>query len=163
MNEKKMTKKELEFCRWYARLQNSKEAAIRAGFTVMPEYRAMCLLSKKSITEKIRELEKENRADENLIAAGFKRLAFGSCADAVKLILSCGGDNSPNLDSLDLFTVSEIKYTCGKGMEIKFFDRLKALERLAEISESGKDSSAMSLYEAIERSAAEKENGESFG
>jgi hypothetical protein len=37
-------------------------------------------------------------------------------------------------------------------MEIKFFDRLKALEKLSEISQSGKETSTLSFYEALERS-----------
>lgn len=157
MNEKTLTKKELDFCRWYARLRNPKEAAIKSGYTVLPEYRGITLLSKKQIISKIKELENENRADENLVSAGLSRLAFGSTADAVKLILSANSDNPPLPDTLDLFNVSEIKYTSGKGMEIKFFDRLKALEQLSKISESALNSSALSFYEALERSA----NGDS--
>lgn len=157
MNEKKLTKKELDFCQWYARLQNPKEAALKAGFTVLPEYRGINLLSKKHIVNRIKEFEKENRNDENLVFAGFSRLAFGSISDAVKLILSVNGDNPPSPDDLDLFNISEIKFTSGKGMEIKFFDRLKALEQLSKLSESSLNSSALSFYEALERSA----NGDS--
>lgn len=153
MNEKKLTKKELDFCRIYVRLRNPKESAIRAGFEILPEYRAISLLSKKEIRRKITELQKEVTADENLISAGLQRLAFGSCGDAVKLILSVNQDTSPDIDNLDLFNVSEIKFTCGKGMEIKFFDRLKALEKLSEISQNGKETGALSFYEALERSA----------
>lgn len=156
MNEKKLTKKEEEFCRWFSRLQNPREAAVRAGFTVMPEYRALSMLSKRNIAERVHEIEKENRADENLISAGFKRLAFGSCSDAIKLILACKDGTVPDVDSLDLFGISEIKYTCGKGMEIKFFDRLKALTQLSQLSDSGVNAAAASFYEALERSAAER-------
>lgn len=163
MNDKKLAKKEESFCRFYASLQNPREAALRAGFTVMPEHRASCLLAKKSIVKRIKELENENRADENLISAGLRRLAFGSSADAVKLILSCGSDKIPDAESLDLFPVSEIKYTFGKGMEIKFFDRLKALEKLSELSEISKDGAAMSFYEALERSASIKTGVNSDG
>lgn len=163
MNEKKLAKKEEAFCRYYATLQNPREAAVRAGFTVMPEYRAICLLAKKSIAKRVRELENENSADENLVSAGFRRLAFGSSADAVRLTLSCGSDNVPDIESLDLFGVSEIKYNCGKGMEIKFFDRLKALEKLSELSQNGKDTAAMSFYEALERSAKSKTDVDANG
>lgn len=163
MNDKKLTKKELDFCRIYVRLRNPKESAVRAGYEILPEYRAICLLSKKEIRKKITELEKEISADDSLISAGLQRLAFGSAADAVKLIMETGEGSSPNIDSLDLFNVSEIKYTCGKGMEIKFFDRLKALEKLSQISQSGKDGGALSLYEAIERSAEKFTESESCG
>ncbi len=159
MNEKKLTKKELNFCRIYVRLRNPKEAALHAGYDILPEYRAISLLSKKEIRKKITELEKEALADENLISAGLQRLAFGSCADAVKLILSVNQNTSPDIDSLDLFNVAEIKFTCGKSMEIKFFDRLKALEKLAEVSQNGKETGAISFYEALERSARKHGSG----
>lgn len=163
MNEKKLNKKENDFCRWYVRLRNPKEAALKAGFTLVPEHHALHLLAKEHIREKICELEKEGLTDKCTLSAGFQRLAFGSIADAVKLILSAGTDNPPDIDSLDLFNVSEIKYTCGKGMEIKFFDRLKALERLSEIADSEKDNSALSFYEAIERSARKNSECEDCG
>ena len=153
MNERKLTKKELDFCRAFVRLRNPKESAIRAGYEILPEYRGISLLSRKEIRQKITELEKESLVDESLVSAGLQRLAFGSCADAVKLILSASQDTSPNIDSLDLFNVAEIKYTCGKGMEIKFFDRLKALEKLSEISQIGKETGTLSFYKALERSA----------
>jgi hypothetical protein len=158
MNENKITKKELDFCRWYAILRNPKEAAIKSGYTVLPEYRGINLLSKKHIISKIKELEKENQTDSNLVSAGLSRLAFGSVADAVKLILSASSDTPPPPDALDLFNVSEIKFTNGKGMEIKFFDRLKALEQLSKLSENSLNSSALSFYEALERSASGDSN-----
>lgn len=153
MNEKKLTKKELEFCRWYVLLRNMRESALRSGFTILPEQRALSLLSKKSIRQKIAELEKENSADTQLISAGLQRLAFGSITDAVKLILSTRDNNSPDIDSLDLFNVSEIKFTSGKGMEIKFFDRLKALEKLSDLSCDNHDDGMLSFYQVIEKSA----------
>ena len=158
MNENKPTKKELDFCRWYAILRNPKEAAIKSGYTVLPEYRGINLLSKKHIASKIKELEIENQTDSNLVSAGLSRLAFGSISDAVKLILSATSDNPPPPDTLDLFNVSEIKFTSGKGLEIKFFDRLKALEQLSKLSESALNSSALSFYEVLERSASGDNN-----
>lgn len=163
MNEKRLTKKEDDFCRWYTQLRNPREAALKAGYTLMPEHTALHLLSKERIREKISQLEKELLTSDSLISAGLRRLAFGSTADAVKLILSAGTDNSPDIENLDLFNVSEIKYTCGKGMEIKFFDRLKALEKLNEIMDSGSQSSALSFYEAIERSAKNNTEGDGLG
>jgi hypothetical protein len=48
-------------------------------------------------------------------------------------------------------------------MEIKFFDRLKALEKLSEISQSGNDTGALSFYEALERSATKDRSGADNG
>ena len=157
MNEKKLTKKEIEFCRWYVRLRNPRESALRSGFTILPEQRALNLLSKDSIRQKIAELENENSADSKLISAGLQRLAFGSVTDAVKLILSARDNTSPDIDSLDLFNVSEIKFTSGKGMEIKFFDRLKALEKLSDLSCDDGNDGMLSFYQAIEKSCGDSE------
>lgn len=163
MNKKKLTKKELDFCRHYVRLRNPKEASLRSGFTLLPEYRGVALLSRKEIRDKITELEKECPATSNLVSAGLQRLAFGSVSDAIRLILSVNDGCSPDIDSLDLFDVSEIKITNGKGMEIKFFDRLKALERLGDLSCDDRDSGALSFYEAIERSAVKQTESETHG
>ena len=153
MNKKKLTKKELDFCRHYVRLRNPKEASLRSGFTLLPEYRGVALLSRKEIKDKITQVEKECPATSNLVSAGLQRLAFGSVSDAIRLILSVNDNNSPDMDSLDLFNVSEIKITNGKGMEIKFFDRLKALEKLSDLSCDDGTDGMLSFYQAIEKSA----------
>lgn len=159
MNENKLTKKEEDFCRWYARLGSLKEAAERAGFTA-PEYRGLCLLMKKSVKQRISQLSEEAVKAEALAVTGLKRLAFGSTADAVRLILACDGESKIDPSQLDLFAVSEIKYTCGKGMEIKFFDRIKALERLYDYAGGDGGEGAKSFYEALERSAVQGEQGD---
>jgi hypothetical protein len=43
------------------------------------------------------------------------------------------------MESLELFNVSEIKKPKGGGIEIKFFDRLKALEHLEALANGSKD------------------------
>ncbi len=153
MNKNILTKKELDFCRWYVVLRNTREASIRAGYTPFPERQGIKLLSKKAIQEKISSLENETKATEKTIEAGLERLAFGSISDAVKLILSAGELSSPDIEGLDLFNVAEIKYTCGKGMEIKFFDRLKALEKLQDLTANDENNSALGFFEAIRKSA----------
>ena len=82
-----------------------------------------------------------------------RRLAFGSVSDAVRLLLHEAGDEPLDLDRLDLFLVSDIKRPKGGGMEIKFFDRQKALERLEEL-QAGTSDGALPFYRALERSAA---------
>lgn len=81
---------------------------------------------------------------------GYERLAFGSTADAFRLLMSTAED-APDVDKLDLFNVSEIKKPKDGAMEIKFFDRLKALEQLGDIPES--TDTAASFYEALTKSA----------
>ncbi len=53
---------------------------------------------------------------------------------------------------MDLFNISEIKRKKGGDVEIKFFDRLKALEALEELS-AFSESENSSLYSAIEKGA----------
>ena len=43
------------------------------------------------------------------------------------------------ISKLDLFNVSEIKRVKGGGVEVKLFDRLKALEKLFELSNAFSD------------------------
>ena len=64
------------------------------------------------------------------------------------------------LRNMDLFLVSEIKKPRDGNMEIKFFDRLKALEKLEQQVDS--DGGAQRLIEAIERGARslERDGGE---
>ncbi len=163
MDKKKLTKKELDFCRWYVALRNTREASLRAGYTILPEHQGVKLLAKKGIREKIEAFESEIKATDRTVSAGFERLAFGSTADAVKLILSADKLSSPDIEGLDLFNVAEIKYTCGKGMEIKFFDRIKALERLSELTADSDADSPLGFFEAIRKSAKMNSDGDSLG
>ena len=82
---------------------------------------------------------------------GYERLAFGSTADAFRLLMSSAQD-APDVGLLDLFNVAEIKKPKDGAMEIKFFDRLKALEQLG--CAPGEDGTAAAFYEALSRCAA---------
>lgn len=92
--------------------------------------------------------EKE-RSSQDKLRQGFERLAFGSVTDAVRLLFEEGTTSS--LEGMDLFNVSEIKRLKGGGMEIKFADRLKALQCLEQLEHDG-DGTA--FYQALEASAA---------
>lgn len=84
--------------------------------------------------------------------AGLRRLAFGRINDALALLSDEQGEILT--DRLDLFNVSEIKRPKGGGVEIKFFDRLEALERLAELEDRAAGaSSADSFFSALQKSA----------
>lgn len=154
---KKLTKKEAEFCSLAAALGNTVEAAYKAGFTVFPQKKAESLLRKKQISDEIKKI-KERNAKSNEALTGLRRIAFGSVADAVDLAVNFG--ESADTHALDLFSVSEIKYTTGKGVEIKFYDRLKALQQLAELEARQENSGAMSIYEAIANSARQENDYE---
>ena len=110
------------------------------------------LLAKPDIRKAIEQIEKENTFSDEEVRAGLRRIAFASSADAVRLLLS---DNYEDIDAeaLDLFNISEIKRAKGGGIEIKFFDRLKALQQLYEMSE-GADSGEASIFDAIRKGAS---------
>ncbi len=80
------------------------------------------------------------------VLLGYERLAFGSTADAFKLLM----DNaSPEMlaENMNLFNVAEIKKPKDGAMEIKFFDRIKALEHLGDIPED--EEKAVAFYDVL--------------
>ena len=119
----------------------------------------MRLLRRKEIQSEIERIDKKRKKSEADISAGYFRLAFGCVSDAVKLIFS-EDITEEKIDELDLFNISEIKRKKGGDVEIKFFDRIKALERLSEMSESDSSGEA-SVFDAI-RKGASALKGDSF-
>ena len=148
---KRNTKAKLNaICCNYVVLGNAEEAAVRAGF---PRETALSEGIELIKTEECRELISELRqllCDSGSVAAGLKRLAFGSCTDAVYLVFADELPPPEVISGLDLFNVSEIKRVKGGGVEVKLFDRLKALEKLFELENafSGRDK-AESLIKAL--------------
>lgn len=150
--KEKLTKKQQAFCRHFARTRNGREAAAAAGFSVFPETAAVRLLGNPNIQKYLHALEQETEATKAELIAGYRRLAFGSVADAVRLLLTSDGDAPLDPETLDLFLVSEIKRPKAGGLEIKFFDRQKALDRLSELL-GGSTDGALPFYAALEASA----------
>lgn len=153
MKNKELNEKERLFCVYYSLKQNALEAALKSGYTVMPERTAFKLLKKDSINAYISALTLENKSNRDEIAAGLRRLAFGCINDAVTLAFNEEFDPEM-LKELDLFNVSEIKVNRGKGVEIKFFDRIKALEKLTAVIGQSDSESKNEFFTAIEHGAA---------
>ena len=142
-----MNEKEKLFCKLICSACSPKEAALRAGYKINVQKKADLLMSRKDIAEQISKYNASLACHTGEVEAGLKRLAFGSIDDAIKL-LYCD-EQIP--EGLDLFNVSEIKR--GKnGVEIKFFDRQKALEKLCELAPAAQDG-AKPLYKALDESA----------
>ncbi len=74
---------------------------------------------------------------------GYRRLAFGSCADAFKLLFREEPPTDREIEKMDLFCVSAVKQGKNGGLELSFFNRFEALDRLAELerteSEAGRE------------------------
>ena len=139
------------FCWHFARCGNPAEAAVYAGYN-NAEDQAIKLFMKAEIRRECKRAAAE-LADLPLLALkGLERLAFGSTTDALQLLFDEDNAAPENFKKLDLFCVSEIKRPKGGGLEIKLYDRQKALEALLThggIEESG----AYTLYSALEKTA----------
>lgn len=159
--EKRLSERERYFCRQYAATGNCREAAARAGYRVLPEKAGLRLLERPEICERVQEYaQKEREAGAERVRAGYERLAFGGVADAIRLLFLEEAPDLPALDAMELSCIAEIKRPKGGGMEIKFYDRLKALERLQQMQTESRNEGGP-FYEALERGAkALAEQGE---
>lgn len=117
----------------------------------MPQRSAAKLLAREEIRAEIAKIEKEKR-NISSVERGLMRLAFGSVADAMKLMLCEETMTAQEIEKLDLFNVSDIKRPKGGGLEIKFFDRIKALERLEKLG-GAEESSQSSFIKALSEGA----------
>lgn len=150
--KKTLSAKEELFCTYYCLDRNGREAAAKSGYR-SPQKSAERLLRKKEVAAFIKANDEKRKKQKADVAAGYYRLAFGCVADAVKLLFREDIDDD-ELEKADLFSVSEIKRAKGGGIEIKFFDRLKALEKLEGLCLSDSDSSAKAFFSAIEKGAS---------
>ena len=86
------------FCCLYAALGDPEEAAVRAGFHREEALgAALRLLKSRACRRRIKE-HRELLGDGGSVMAGLRRLAFGSCNDAVKLAFA---DELPPQEELD--------------------------------------------------------------
>lgn len=150
--KKELTSKEKLFCTYYSINCNAREAAAKSGY-VFPEKSALRLLRREDIRSYIEELDKQRKSNRTEIARGYERLAFGCVSDAIRLMFSEAADDA-EIDRMDLFNISEIKRKKGGDIEIKFFDRIKALEKLNLLCDENDSFKGATLYSAIASSAA---------
>lgn len=155
VKEKKLTARERAFCLLYLTMGDAVKAVKASGYKRGFERRAQVLMTRDDIREEILRLcELKKATSREFARGGFERLAFGSIADAVSL-LYLEKPTKQELDNMDLFCVSEIKRPKDGSMEIKFFDRLKALQSLFEKEDTDKsEASNSSVFEAIAMGAA---------
>ena len=146
--EKPLTARERLFCVAYARLLLPREAAVEAGYPPKKAGAAAGrLLARPEVRQAVRE-EIRAAAQKDLlpeiVKSGLVRLAFSS---------SRGDPDAKDGGApCDLFGVTEIK--SGKnGVEVKFIDRLRALELLWEIAKEEAPGGESSIYQALLESA----------
>lgn len=153
--ENKLKPREKLFCLFYCQSRSPRMAAANAGYGIFTAKAAARLICRTDIQAEIKRIDSAMPVTQNEIVSGCRTLAFGSAADAFSLIYS--GDEElakEKIEALNLMNISEIKRPKGGGIEIKFFDRLKALEKLYELSSAQSDGEAPFFYNAIEKSAA---------
>lgn len=150
-----LSERELLFCAYYSRTHSVREAAARAGFRRKPELNGIRLLEKESVRVEIERLEQRLHTEQE-IRDGYRRLAFGPVTDAVKLLFLEEAPSPGQLEEMDLFPITEIKRPRTGGIEMKFCDRLKALEKLAQLeaqeTQETQENGA-SFYQALESGA----------
>ncbi len=145
--ERSLTPREKKFCSYYVNSGNFKEAAAFAGYHD-PDKHGAALLARSAVNQEIERLFAErNKNYRQQARAGYQRLAFGNVADAVRLMFTDNPDEQ-DLGSLDLFNVAEIKRPKDGALEIKFFDRIKALEKL-ESADQQEHSQVSDFYRAL--------------
>lgn len=140
---KKLNKKERKFCRSFLDTGSISEAEKASGIK-----KDGCeLIGDSEIIQEIERLSKLQCQSLNLLAkAGLKRLAMGGISDAVSLIYMDKPDRE-KLRDMDLFMISEIRRQKDGNMEIKFFDRFKALDKLIQNNENS--DSSVPFYDAL--------------
>lgn len=139
-----------EFALSFFKYRNAEEAAIHAGVNPLrAKTDGIKLRFDRRVRRQLQALQKVAAAEECDVRSGLERLAYGRINDAAALAF-CEEVTPHMLAQADLFNVSEIKRVKGGGVEIKFFDRQKALEKLDELNAQQKaDSKAKNLVEAI--------------
>lgn len=148
-----MTPREKKFCRLMTVLADPRQAAQEAGYK-HPEEEWPELLGRGDIADEIsRRMRNIRSVYESTAICGIYRLAYGGNSDVLRLM-----DSAPlttdELRAIDLRCVSEIKRTKDKSVEIKFFDRIKAAEKLATLYTAGESSdTASGLLDAMRLSA----------
>ena len=127
-------------------------AAREVGYR-QPENAWSELSAREEIVSEIRRrCENIRSIYESTAICGLYRLAYGGVSDALTYI-SRDIIREEDLRALDLRNVSEIKRT-DKGVEIRFCDRMKAVDKLQEyLNTSTEEGSGSGLLDAILLSA----------
>ncbi len=128
-----MNFKDRLFCHYYCTYQNEKEAAKKANIL---EKKAFKLLNKPEIQQEIKKIKTQidNNQLMHLATTALKRLIFCNPNDTLILAIKNDQLSELEIENLNLFQISELKKQKDGSLEIKFFDKLKAINCLIEIA-----------------------------
>ena len=148
---KKIKPREKQFCGYFVCTGSAEESARRAGYRKNCRLAGERLLCDEKVLDEIERLiALRRRVLPKLASAGYYRMAFGGVSDALRLLYS-ERPTEQELNEMDLFMISEIKKPKDGMLEIKFFDRLKALEKLG--GQQDESAGVAGLFDAIGRGA----------
>jgi hypothetical protein len=137
-----------DFAMKFAVCGNPYEAAVYAGADkATAAFEGVRLLFSRNVRRKIAAFKAD--AEDCAAAQGLKRIAFGRVNDAVRLMFA--EEVTPEMiEEADLYCVSEIKRDRVGKIEMRFFDRQRAIDKLIELEhEKNSGDSAESLINAI--------------
>ena len=130
------------FCRAYLRTMDPERAAAEIG-----RRDGYAMLGQKGTQQKLERMRCDAAAQlkREDVLRQLARLAFGRVDDAVQLALHRG-----DLDTggLELSAISELRVT-EKGVEVKLVDRVRALESLWKLLDTGETQESDPLYQAL--------------
>lgn len=152
MPKNTLSEKEKQFCYYMANGRGIKKSAALSGYS-SPLIWGLRLAADPKIKKHIEELSGSIKQSLE-VSDGLRTIAFGDISDAVRLA-TAKDVGELDIDALDLQMVSELKFSKNGGIEIKFFDRIKALEKLNEVSDASDQGN--DFLEALKNSV---QNGE---
>jgi len=149
MGNENLNRKKRIFCYHLVETGNPYEAFSLANMKDEKESIPKLMLD-DSIRNEIAKIYEYKKQSLSMKAGiGYERLAFGEIFDCVKLMFIKDIDDF-QLSNMNLFNISEIKRLKDGTMEIKFFDRMKALEKLEQIESRKSNSEILPFYSALE-------------
>lgn len=146
-----MKPREREFCRLMTVNADPIKAAREAGYRHPEKAWSELSANEEIVSEIRRRCENIRSVYEHTAICGLYKLACGGVSDALTLLYR-EDLSEDKLRSLDLRNVSEIKRT-DKGVEIKFCDRIKAIDKLQELTGGTVRGNGSGLLNAILTSA----------
>lgn len=152
MKEQESAEQRRVFCGTYLRTMDPERAAAEAG--CRDGFRLLGTRRVQARLEKMRGLAARQLRREDVLLR-LAQLAFGGANDATRLTLRPGETEAV---ALNVSAVAELKVT-DKSVEIKLVDRVRALETLCGLLESGGQEAA-ELLRALTEPMGDGEAGE---
>ena len=128
-----------------------------AGFEVdTAEQEGLRLLKLRSTQKLVKRYLENGISSEESVKIGLERLAFGEINDIMEVVLSDEPIGLHKLFKMNFFQISEVKKVKGGGLEVKLFDRQRAMEKLLEIADLENNlTDAQGFFDALKQSASE--------